>query len=345
MARWSELSQDYRRVTKSVPCPVCSKPDWCLVHRDGTNVICKRVESDRPRGDSGYLHYLSEPIPSLRGAKKIVHKDHAPSGQWEELLQQGKDNTSYADIEGLAQELGVTPDAVIDSEVVKIPYTTKKDREIEVWAYTMRDDRMRATGMRLEYHGHKFSYEGSRNGHFLGVTKRNGPLLIVEGNRDAVAARSLGFEAIGRPNCNSRVRQLHSLVIRFYSDRQVVFIPDNDTPDARGVCAGLDGALKAARVIAPQVSSTKLVMPPEDCNDLREGVDKGLTRECLLNMIYNTDEFDDALVLPERLDLGLHDARCSDCAYYVGGVCHHEVAYKPAISDKELFKCRYFERR
>ena len=38
------------RVTKRNPCPVCGKPDWCLISEDGKAAICARIESDRPAG-------------------------------------------------------------------------------------------------------------------------------------------------------------------------------------------------------------------------------------------------------------------------------------------------------
>jgi hypothetical protein len=32
------------RVSRTHPCPVCGKPNWCLVSADGTAAICQRVE-------------------------------------------------------------------------------------------------------------------------------------------------------------------------------------------------------------------------------------------------------------------------------------------------------------
>lgn len=47
------------RVTYSNPCPICGKPDWCLVSSDGNKAICQRIESNRPWGNAGYLHVLN----------------------------------------------------------------------------------------------------------------------------------------------------------------------------------------------------------------------------------------------------------------------------------------------
>ncbi len=52
----------WQRVSRRNPCPVCHKPDWCLIARDGTAAICARIESDRPVGTkgAGWLHRLTD---------------------------------------------------------------------------------------------------------------------------------------------------------------------------------------------------------------------------------------------------------------------------------------------
>src|SRR4051812_36138285 len=62
------------RVSKATPCPVCEKPDWCLVARDRSAAICQRVKSDRECGQAGYLHRLTTTGPVRRGmqTRRIV---------------------------------------------------------------------------------------------------------------------------------------------------------------------------------------------------------------------------------------------------------------------------------
>ena len=47
-------------VTAQDPCPVCHKPDNCAVSADGALAYCRRVESDRPGRDDGFVHVLSD---------------------------------------------------------------------------------------------------------------------------------------------------------------------------------------------------------------------------------------------------------------------------------------------
>jgi len=51
------------RVTKRNPCPICGKPDWCLVSPDGKAAICARIESDTKAGEAGWLHNLDTAMP------------------------------------------------------------------------------------------------------------------------------------------------------------------------------------------------------------------------------------------------------------------------------------------
>ena len=57
------------RVSKRNRCPVCDKPDWCLLSEDGKAAICARIESGKPAGNkgAGWLHKLdtARPLPPL----------------------------------------------------------------------------------------------------------------------------------------------------------------------------------------------------------------------------------------------------------------------------------------
>ena len=64
------IEREWLRVSKRNPCPVCGKPDWCLISQDGKAAICARIESDNPVGNmsAGWLHKLDciNPLPRPR---------------------------------------------------------------------------------------------------------------------------------------------------------------------------------------------------------------------------------------------------------------------------------------
>src|SRR4030042_1814088 len=53
------------RVTRHNQCPICGKPDWCLISEDGKIAICARIESHKPVGNkgAGWLHTLDNSMP------------------------------------------------------------------------------------------------------------------------------------------------------------------------------------------------------------------------------------------------------------------------------------------
>jgi DNA primase len=58
-------SVGWLRVNRQNPCPICRKPDWCLISYDRNACICARTQSDNRAGDAGWLHSicLDHPIP------------------------------------------------------------------------------------------------------------------------------------------------------------------------------------------------------------------------------------------------------------------------------------------
>ena len=62
------MAQKWIRITRRNACPICGKPDWCLISQDGKAAICARIESDKPAGNkgAGWLHKLdtANPLPT-----------------------------------------------------------------------------------------------------------------------------------------------------------------------------------------------------------------------------------------------------------------------------------------
>ena len=38
------LLREFARASKRMPCPICGKPDWCLIGHDRNRVLCARID-------------------------------------------------------------------------------------------------------------------------------------------------------------------------------------------------------------------------------------------------------------------------------------------------------------
>jgi hypothetical protein len=61
-----QANGNWQRVSRARPCPICKKPDWCLLAADGSKAICMRIEPGSYRtkkdrqGKHLYFHQLAE---------------------------------------------------------------------------------------------------------------------------------------------------------------------------------------------------------------------------------------------------------------------------------------------
>src|SRR5947208_3140679 len=98
-----------RCVSASIPCPVCKKPDWCLVAPDGSAAICQRVESAKKCGEAGWLHLLGE---SARPAPTPKKKPTGAGKDWPALAAQFAANLDAGRQQNLAATLGLPASAL-----------------------------------------------------------------------------------------------------------------------------------------------------------------------------------------------------------------------------------------
>ncbi len=54
--------EQWCRVTRNDPCPICGRGDWCLVAKDKSAAICPRTEAGSVKEieGSGFLHKLDD---------------------------------------------------------------------------------------------------------------------------------------------------------------------------------------------------------------------------------------------------------------------------------------------
>lgn len=247
---------DWLHCTRSNPCPICQKPDWCCIGQRFVN--CMRIASEHPCKNGGWLHSTGStmelrPLPRRPGR---VAKIDAPS------LMQGFDReTTVGMIEQLAFELGVSADSL---EAIGAAWAFGHG----AWAYPMRDWRGSIIGVRLRDHnGHKWAITGSHAGLFYGEDKAH-TVYICEGPTDTAAAMTIGLCAIGRPSCRGCEEEVDKLIHR-KGARVAVILADNDGP-------GYDGAQKLQTMLSvPSV----IMVPP--AKDIREFVHLGGTKKVI----------------------------------------------------------------
>ena len=263
------------RVTKDMPCPVCGHGDWCMVSKDGMAAICPRIESDLPLGESGFLHKLNKPISTKfvinRQPVRLEHK--IDWGDMEaEAYKLRKDTMS---LEVVRDRLGMS--YVTETTLHRMGVGLIGD----ALSFPMRDGNGDICGIKLRRRNNsKLCVRGSRLG-LYGITNMDySGLAIVmpEGETDTIALLELGYNAIGRPNCSAGAQTITDFCLK-HKPAEIVLIADNDANDA-----GVDGAIRLARKIR-SVASIKIIVPPGNINDVREWVDKGLNKELLNYMI------------------------------------------------------------
>ncbi len=113
------------RVSKLNPCPVCGKPDWCLVSQDGATAICARIESGRPIGNNGagWLHRLADTSRSLTSSKRASDSRQSPKATPDVL------DTAYRALLGEVALSGAHRDnlrrrGLTDADITRLGYKT-----------------------------------------------------------------------------------------------------------------------------------------------------------------------------------------------------------------------------
>jgi hypothetical protein len=259
------------RVTKNRPCPVCGKPDWCLVSSDNSAAICARIQEGSVKhcGDAGWLHILSDGDKQRKHHKKIYVRISNDFGiHWESMASKYHEQITRQQTEKLAESLGVTIDSL---RRLRVGWDGK------AYAFPMCDDKSRTIGIRRRFpNGAKLSAKGSKTGLFIPSDLRcQDPLLICEGATDTAAAIDLGFDAIGRPNCNSQIGMTVKAAAGY---NEIVIVADNDE-------AGKAGAKKLADALALHCPLVKIIYPAEGIKDLRQWLHTGLKNEQLNQII------------------------------------------------------------
>lgn len=256
------MSNGWIRVTRTDPCPICNKPDWCSVHPD-IGICCMRVDNGRQLRNGGYLHKIGERKITYTPPKKTESVViNAPK-----LMAKFQRETTSDHLRYLADNLGVSIDSLVK---LGAAWAGEKD----AWAFPMYDWKRDIVGIRLrKFDGSKLAVKGSKQGIFIPDLNFKGQTLyICEGPTDTAAALTLGLHAVGRPSCLGSVNDMCMFIQRAFV-KDAVIIVDNDTPGVNG-SAVLSAALP--------VSSCQIVLPAKD---MRQFVNNGGTRKILDSIV------------------------------------------------------------
>lgn len=256
----SGVPSGMRRVSTRHPCPICEKPDWCLIAENGSRAICARVESDRRAGEAGWLHVLHASWPPVARRRTVtVRLQPSDFASVAAAAAEFLDPDGPSGVAELAASLGVSGQSLRRLRVGWNGWA---------WTFPMSDAHGATIGIRLRRpNGDKLADKGSRQGLFLpdGI-EGNGRLLVLEGPTDTAAALDLGLAAIGRPSCSGGIELIRSYVVRALTSEVVVFA-DADGP-------GRTGAAELARRLAP-FTRVRVAEPPSPHKDLREWLRAG----------------------------------------------------------------------
>jgi hypothetical protein len=249
------------RVNSRSRCPICGKPDWCLIGTDG-GAICARMESPYRQGEAGWYH----PTEPGRVAVQVQRGDTPPAhpAEWWKSYAEQCQADGVGRLPGLARELGVTVEAL---ERLCTGWSG------DAWTFPMLDVAGRILGVRLRLpSGRKLAVRGGREGLFypldLPTDLTTDTMLVCEGPTDCAAALDLGALAVGRPSCTGGVRHIVELVQRRCPGR-VVVMADDDGPGRRGAEA-------LASTLLPYIRQVQVLTPP--AKDLRAWMRTGATR-------------------------------------------------------------------
>ncbi|NQV24929.1 MAG: hypothetical protein HQ518_11230 [Rhodopirellula sp.] len=289
-------SNNWSRVSRTNPCPICDGPDNCTVSTDGCAVWCGRVPegSLKQNGGGQWLHVRTDGYrthdyehPShqkrrkpARQARKSAHKT-----DWQWLIEHGNSLPEIRDRRSeLAQQLGVS---VKPLARLQVGWSPRK----QCWLFPERDGCGNIIGISKRFrNGRKRQVTGGNRGlcYAPDWEADSGPVLLVEGATDTAALLSIGLCAIGRPSNSGGVALLCELLCRLPFDREVIVVGENDRKPHHDLNPSIqsrhspecEGCLKcwpgyAAFSVAKKLAEALLrpvgvAFPPDDAKDVRD---------------------------------------------------------------------------
>lgn len=260
MPKDSDFMKDFVRVGRGLPCHLCNKQSWCLIHRSGTWGICQRVPTDTTYGDAGWRYSIPEKIDVS------AHAD-APSRVCPAEIEQEWKSTHVHAFDSVWARAPESYHALqYEMERLEIKGVFRRPQQV---TFPMRDARGRLCGVQFRDlpSGRKWCLQGSRLGLFLPHDWQSmdwQTTYICEGPTDTAAVLSLGCSAVGRPSSGTGSHLISKWLTNLTEPpERIVIVADPDPP-------GQLGAMMLAKVINPDIIAT-----PLSHKDARECIMKG----------------------------------------------------------------------
>ena len=239
-------------------CPICKKPEECLIAEDGSACICYHIQEGSVKrcGNAGFLHILKP--------GEFVPKHHTsppkPPINWSLLDQIYRSKLTACENQ---LELGLTPSTLAEYGM---------GWNEEAWTFPMKDHTGQIIGIQRRYvNGFKATVEGGTPGIFIPNTLilTHNILVVCEGLSDAATAFELGFASVGKYNYSVGNEIVPKLVAGLSGLGIVIVVGDPDR-DGRFGSNELKENIRAIGVDA-------IVIEPQNAKDLRDAYHRGLT--------------------------------------------------------------------
>ena len=270
-----KATTDWRRVSRAEVCPICDRPDWCLLagpEGNPTAAICARIESPKRCGEAGWLHRLRGDDRQWQPRRRTIRFERpAAAIDFERFAVDCQAAADGQHIAHLAESLGLSIDSL---RRLRVGWSECHRSS----SFPMSDAAGKVRGIRLRTpYGRKFAVRGGKEGLFLPADLDGGGLLITEGPTDCAALLDLGFAAVGRPSCTGGIKLLVDLVKR-RQPSQVVIVSDADA-------AGQHGANDLASAMQAYAQAVRVITPPDGIKDARQWKQRGATHEQIKSAI------------------------------------------------------------
>jgi hypothetical protein len=267
----SNGKQNWIRVSKSNPCPICGKPDNCSVSVDGGAAWCGRVESPKQNQGGQWFHKLTD---ENRPAG-YIHPSHKPKKEkpkrtdWPDIAQ-SLASCDRVHLEQLSTHLMIPLWAITDLGCGWGSIDDWKSHNVfgkfDAWSMPERspDGVIVGINRRQSDHEKRNTYRSDRGLTFAADWQsKRGPTLCVEGFTCTAAALSMGLSVVGRHSCNGGGAALLELFQEHAG--QIVIMGERD-PNGKGE----QGAKAIAKHLADGLNRTVYWSPPpESAQDTR----------------------------------------------------------------------------